>query len=167
MPNKEKHITKKLFKSIDLDSPSIDFTDKVMAKVNIVSDEVILKDMVLTSMLKKNSLEVPNPDFSTKIMANVSTNFITDYKPIISKKSWNVIFLFFASFIIYVLLAKPTTIQNNSYISKLSMISNNLIADLGNSLAWHIQVPSILIVSILCLSVLLLLDTVLRTKKTF
>lgn len=167
MSDKEKHITKKLLESIDLDLPSIDFTDKVMAKVNIVPDEVILKDRVLASLLKKNSLEVTNPDFSTKIMAKVSANFVADYKPIISKKSWNIIFLFFTSFIIYVFFAKPTITQNNSYISKFSMISNNLITDLGNSLMQHIQIPSILIVSILCLSVLLLIDTALRSKKTF
>ncbi|MCF6347861.1 MAG: hypothetical protein L3J20_06135 [Flavobacteriaceae bacterium] len=167
MSDKEKHITKKLLKSIDLDSPSIDFTDKVMAKVNTIPDEVILKDTILTSLLKKNSLETPNSDFSIEIMAKVSTNSIADYKPIISKKSWNIIFLFFASFIIYVLLSKPITIQNDSYISKLSMISNSLITDFGNSLTQNIQIPSILVVSILCLSVLLLLDTVLRTKKIF
>ncbi len=167
MPDKEKHITKKLLQSIDLDSPSIDFTDKVMAKVNTNPDEVILKDIILTSLLKKNSLEVPRPDFSIEIMAKVSTNPITDYKPIISKKNWNIIFFLFLSFIVYILLSKPTTTQNHSYISKLSMVSNNLIADLGNSLTQNIQIPSILVVSILCLSVLLLLDTALRTKKIF
>lgn len=167
MPDKEKHITKKLLQSIDLDSPSIDFTDKVMAKVNIVPDDIILKDMILTSLLKKNSLETPNSDFSIEIMAKVSTNSIVDYKPIISKKSWNIIFFFFLSFITYILFSKPTTTQNHSYISKLSKVSNNLIAELGNSLTQNIQIPSILVVSILCLSVLLLLDTVLRTKKIF
>ncbi len=166
MSDKEKHTTKKLLQSINLDSPSSNFTDKVMAKVNIVPDDIILKDVILTSLLKKNGLEVPSSDFSNKIMTKVSTNSITDYKPIISKKSWSVIFLFLVSFIIYILLTKPTTIQNNGYAFKLSMTLNNLI-DLGNSLIQNIQIPSILIISVLCFSVLLLIDAELRVKKTF
>jgi len=167
MSDKEKHSTKKLLLNIGLDSPSINFIDKVMEKVNIIPDDVILEDEVLSSLLKKNSLEIPSFDFSTKIMTKVNTYSISDYKPIISKKGWNIIFLLFASFVIYALLFKPTTTQNNSYISKFSTFFNDLIANFGSSLSQNIQIPSILIVSILCLSVLLLLDTLLRTKKIF
>ena len=167
MTDKEKHKTKKLLQNIDLDTPSINFTDKVMEKVNIIPDDMILRDEVLSSLLKKNSLEIPSSDFSIKIMTKVNTYSVTDYKPIISKKGWNIIFLLFTSFVIYALLFNPTTTQNNSYTSKFLTFFNDLITNFGNSLSQNIQVPSILIVSILCLSVLLLLDTLLRTKKLF
>ncbi len=167
MSNKEKHTTKKLIQNIDLDTPSVNFTDKVMTKVNSIPDELILKDVILTSLLKENSLEVPNSDFSTNIMNKVNANFVADYKPIISKKSWNIIFLFFTGFIVYILLSKPTISNQNKYVSEFSAFFNNLISDLGNSLVQNIQIPSILIVSILCLSILLLLDAALRTKRLF
>ncbi len=167
MSNKEKHTTKKLIQNIDLDTPSVNFTDKVMTKVNSIPDELILKDVILTSLLKENSLEVPNPYFSTNIMNKVNANFVADYKPIISKKSWNIIFLFFTGFIGYILLSKPTISNQNKYVSEFSTFFNNLISDLGNSLVQNIEIPSILIVSILCLSLLLLLDAALRTKRLF
>jgi len=100
-------------------------------------------------------------------MAEVNTNTIVDYKPIISNKGWGVIFLVFTSFIIYGLFSKPTITNKNNYITEFSTFFNNLISDLSNSLTQNLQVPSILIVSILCLSVLLLLDAALRTKRIF
>jgi len=167
MANKEKNTTKKLIQKIDLDSPSVKFSDKVMAKVNIISDDETLTDIPLSSLLKKNCLETPNADFTTKIMAKVGVNDIADYKPIISKRGWNVIILFFASFIIYILSSKPATVQKNQYISEFSTIVSKLITNLGNSLTQNFQVPSILVVSIVCLSILLLLDSTLRTKRLF
>ncbi len=167
MSNKEEHTIKKLIQSIDLDIPSANFADKVMSKVNVISNNETLKDIVLVSLLKKNSLETPNADFSAKIMAKVNTNNVVDYKPIISNKGWSIIFLFFASFITYVLFSKPTITYKNKYISEFSIYFNDLIIDLSNSITQNLQVPSILIVSVLCLSVLLLLDAAIRSKRVF
>jgi len=167
MPDKEKNTIIKLIQIVDLDKPSVNFSDKVIAEVSIIAEDEMLNDIQLVSLLKKNSLEIPNPDFTKKIMNKVITNTVAYYQPIISKKAWNVIIVFFASFIIYLLLSEPSKTYKNSYISEFSIVYNNLITNLGDSLTQNIQIPSILIVSILCLSILLLLDATLRTKKIF
>jgi len=167
MSDKEKHTIKKLIQIVDLDKPSINFSDKVITKVNTIAEDEMSNDLQLVSLLKKNSLEIPNPDFTKKTMNKVITSIVTYYQPIISKKAWNVIVVFFVSFIIYLLFFKPTTIYKNNYIPEFSTVFNNLMAHLGNSLTQNIQIPSILIISILCLSILLLIDTALRAKKIF
>jgi len=163
MSNKEKYNTKKLIQNIDLDSPSSNFTEKVMANVNIIPDDVMLKDESLTSLLKKNNLESPKVDFSYKIMEKLTAN--NNYKPIISKKSWNVIFLIFIGSIVYLLFFQPNNLSKNSYVAEFSNFFSKLISDLSYSLAHKIQVPSLLIVSILSLAILLILDATLRSKK--
>ncbi len=167
MPDKEKNTIIKLIQIVDLDKPSVNFSDKVIAEVSIIAEDEMLNDIQLVSLLKKNSLEIPNPDFTKKIMNKVITNTVTYYQPLISKKAWNVIIIFFVSFIIYLLLSEPSKAYKNSYISEFSIVYNNLITSLGDSLIQNIQIPSILIVSILCLSILLLLDATIRAKKYF
>ena len=165
MTDKEKYNTKKLIQNIDLDSPSLNFTEKVMAKVNIIPDDAMLKDEVLTSLLKKNNLESPKADFSSKIMEKLAVSSNVNYKPIISKKSWNAIFLIFTGLIVYLLFFQSNNTSKNSYVAEISNFFNKLTTDLGYSLAHKIQVPSLLIVSILSLTILLILDGALRSKK--
>jgi len=165
MSDKEKYNTKKLIQNIDLERPTSNFTKKVMAKVNIIPDDALLKDEVLTSLLEKNSLESPKADFSSIIMEKLTANVNIDYKPIISKKSWNVIFLIFIGSIVYLLFFQPNNVSKNNYVAEISNFFNKLTTELSYSFVQKIQVPSILIVSILSLTVLLFLDAVLRSKK--
>jgi len=168
MADKEKYNTKKLIQKIDLDSPSSNFTEKVMAKVNIIPNDAMLKDEVLTSLLKNNSLESPKADFSSNIMEKLNVhNNVVDYKPIISKKSWNVIFLIFIGSMVYLLFFHTNNTSKNSYVAEFSNFFNKLTTDLGYSFVHKIQVPSLLIVSILSLAILLILDAALRSKKFF
>ena len=166
MQDKEEHNTKKLIQNIDLEKPSFDFTDKVMTNLNAITDEA-LKDTELTVLLKKHSLETPKANFSSKVMAKVGVDSIIDYKPIISKKTWSILFFIFGGLTIYALISKPSLTFNNDYFVEYSTFFDKLIIDLNNFLIQSVQVPSILIVSIFCLTLLLLLDSILRTEKGF
>ena len=141
MQDKEEHNTKKLIQNIDLEKPSIDFTDKVMSNLNTITDEA-LKDTELTDNL-------------------------INYKPIISKKTWSILFFIFGGLTIYALISKPSLTFKNDYFVEYSTFFDKLIIDLNNFLIQSVQVPSILIVSIFCLTLLLLLDSILRAEKGF
>ena len=166
MSKKEEHNIKKLIQSIELDTPSKNFTEKVMSKINYGTSDEALKDPVLTSMLKKNVLEVPSVNFTTRVMSQIQSDGITEYKPIISKKIWSVLSLLFVGSVIFVLLSGSTS-SNSSYVSKYSALLEKIVKSFGNAIAESAQIPSILMVSTFCLSTLLLLDYFLSSRSYF
>ena len=166
MSKKEEHKIKKLIQSIELDKPSENFTEKVMSKINYATSDEALKDPTLTTMLKHYGQEFPSINFADRVMAQVHKDVAVEYKPIISKKVWSVIFSLFTSFIVYVLIAEPAS-TNNPYISRYSTLLEKFILDFGIVLVESTQIPSILTVSIFCLSTLLLLDYFFRKRKHY
>jgi len=166
MSKKEDHKIKKLIQSVDLDAPSENFTAKVMDGLNINLDEVALKDMALTSLLKDNIQETTSVNFTSGVMAQVQKGLVSEYNPIISKKVWVLLFVVFLSFVSFVIYGGQAP-SNETYMSKYVPIFENIIIDFTNSIVENAQIPSILIMSIFCLSTLLLLDYFLRTKDIF
>ncbi len=71
MSKKEEHNIKKLIQSIELDSPSENFAEKVMSKINYATNDEVLNDPSLTSLLKKNGQEVPSVNFVDEVMAQI------------------------------------------------------------------------------------------------
>ena len=164
MSKKEEHNIKKLIQSIELDSPSENFTEKVMSNINYATDDELLNDPSLTSLLKKNGQEAPSVNFVTEVMAQIQREGIIEYKPIISKKIWSVLILLLVSSVVFVLFTESTP-SNNSYVSKYSDVLERIITSFGSSIVESIQIPSILVVSTFCLSSLLLLDYFLNTSE--
>jgi len=164
MSKKEEHNIKKLIQSIELDSPSENFTEKVMSNINCATDDELLNDPSLTSLLKKNGQEAPSVNFVTEVMAQIQREGIIEYKPIISKKIWSVLILLLVSSVVFVLFTESTP-SNNSYVSKYSDVLEKIITSFGSSIVESIQIPSILVVSTFCLSSLLLLDYFLNTRE--
>ncbi len=164
MSKKEEHNIKKLIQSIELDSPSENFTEKVMSKINYATDDVVLNDPSLTSLLKKNGQEAPSVNFVAEVMAQIQQEGIIEYKPIISKKIWTVLSLLLVSSVIFVLFTESAP-SSNSYASKYSDVLEKIITSFGSSIVESIQIPSILVVSTFCLSLLLLLDYFLNTRE--
>lgn len=165
MSNKEKHTIKNLFQSIDIDAPSTNFTHKVMDKVVLIKDNILLKDLNLTSLLKKTCLAEPRSDFSTELMSKLSEYSIRNYKPIISKKAWSIIFLGFIGLIVFLLFSNATLVPKNDYIEKFSNLFLNLSTDINNVLTIQLHIPTILIVSIICFSLLMLIDNLFRANN--
>ena len=166
MSKKEEHKIKKLIQSIELDTPSKNFTEKVMSKINYATSDEAVKDPVLTSLLKKNVLEVPSVDFAARVMSQIQSDGITEYKPIISKKIWGVLSFLFASSVVFVLFTGSTS-SNSLYVSKYSAVLGKIVKSIGNAIAESAQIPSILMVSTFCLSTLLLLDYFLNSRSFF
>ena len=166
MLKKDEHNIKKLIQNIELDSPSENFTEKVMSNINYATDDELLNDPSLTSLLKKNGQEAPSVNFVTEVMAQIQREGIIEYKPIISKKIWSVLILLLVSSVVFVLFTESTP-SNNSYVSKYSDVLERIITSFGSSIVESIQIPSILVVSTFCLSSLLLLDYFLNTREYF
>ena len=164
MSKKEEHNIKKLIQSIELDSPSENFTEKLMSKINYVTNDEVLNDPSLTSLLKKNGQETPSVNFVDEVMAQIQREGIIEYKPIISKKIWSVLSILLISSYIFVLFTESPS-SSNSYVSKYSDVLEQIITSFGSSIVQSIQIPSILVVSIFCLSSLLLLDYFLNTRE--
>ena len=164
MSKNDEHNIKKLIQSIELDSPSENFTEKVMSNINYATDDELLNDPSLTSLLKKNGQEAPSVNFVTAVMAQIQREGIIEYKPIISKKIWSVLSVLFVSSVVFVLFTESPS-SSNSYVSKYSDVLEKIIASFGSSIVESIQIPSILVVSIFCLSSLLLLDYFLNTRE--
>jgi len=162
--SKKEHNIKKLIQSIELDSPSDNFTKKVMSKINYVTNDELLNDPSLTSLLKKNDQEAPSVNFVDKVMAQIPQEGIIEYKPIISKKIWSVLSLLFVSSVVFVLFTESKT-SSNSYITKYSEVLEKIISNFSSSIVESIQIPSILVVSTFCLSSLILLDYFLNTRE--
>ena len=166
MSKKEEHKIKKLVQSIELDTPSENFTEKVMSKINYATSDEALKDPVLTSLLKKNVLEVPSINFAAKVMSQIQSDGITEYKPIISIKVWSLLSFLFVSSVVFVLFIGSKS-SNSSYVSKYSDAIGKIVKSFGNAIAESAQIPSILMVSTFCLSTLLLLDYFLNSRSYF
>ena len=164
MSKNDEHNIKKLIQSIELDSPSENFTEKVMSNINYAPDDELLNDPSLTSLLKKNGQEAPSVNFVTAVMAQIQREGIIEYKPIISKKIWSVLSVLFVSSVVFVLFTESPS-SSNSYVSKYSDVLEKIITSFGSSIVESIQIPSILVVSIFCLSSLLLLDYFLNTRE--
>ena len=164
MSKKEEHNIKKLIQSIELDSPSENFTEKLMSKINYVTNDEVLNDPSLTSLLKKNGQETPSVNFVDEVMAQIQLEGTIEYKPIISKKIWSVLSILLVSSFIFVLFTESSP-SSNSYVSKYSDVLDQIITSFGSSIVESIQIPSILVVSIFCLSSLLLLDYFLNTRE--
>ena len=164
MSKKEEHNIKKLIQSIELDSPSENFTEKLMSKINYSINDELLNDPSLTSLLKKNGQETPSVNFVDEVMAQIQREGIIEYKPIISKKIWSVLSLLFIGSVVFVLFTESQP-SNNSYVSKYSDVLEKIITSFGSSIVESIQIPSILVVSTFCLSTLLLLDYFLNTRE--
>ena len=164
MSKKEEHNIKKLIRSIELDSPSENFTEKLMSKINYATNDEVLNDPSLTSLLKKNGQEAPSVNFVDEVMAQIQQEGIIEYKPIISKRIWSVLSLLLISSVVFVFFTESSP-SSNSYVSKYSDVLEKIIISFGSSIVESIQIPSILVVSTFCLSILLLLDYFLNTRE--
>lgn len=170
MAKKKDDIIKKLIQNLDPESPSTNFTDKVMGKVNTAIENEVLLDKAMKSVLQRNALEKPSIDFTKNVMAQLEPSTSTEpYKPVISKKAW--FFIAAATvFLLSTLNFSESQSESILNVSKyLDVFSNSLSSTLNKtpelSLPSLPQIPQILSLCIIGLSLLLLLDFSLRNKK--
>ena len=165
MSKKDEHKTKKLLKSVNLDSPSVHFTNKVMSEVRVFDKKEALNDAELTALLYKHDLESPPVNFTSKLMGKINASPETSYQPLISKKVWRIIGVLFAGSVVFTLFSKPTGNFQIPYREKVLASANNWLTGLDFSLQFNQSMTSMLLMSIFCLTILLILDTFLRVKN--
>ncbi len=82
----EKKIEKLIQESLRMESPSIDFTDKIMNQIQAFETN---DEKALSSLVQKSVLETPSINFTERVMAEIdkASSIITS-KPIISTLSF-------------------------------------------------------------------------------
>jgi hypothetical protein len=160
----DKHI-KNIISKVGIDKAPLDFTSKVMQDVFVSTNEEALKDVTLSSLLKKNTIEEPSQDFVSSIMNQVETPVTIKYQPLIDKKTWFIISGVVIAFSLFVLLGNSPK-ESTSIFNKVSPYLNDLNRVFSNSLKGFTVSP-LLLISIFCLSTLLLLDTFLKRRALY
>jgi hypothetical protein len=159
----DEKIDKLIRESLKMEQPSVDFTNKIMNRIDLVDTK---EEKALGSLLKKNTLESPSLNFTARVMAEVEKASVKVVDaPIIGKKAWTFIGMLVVSIFVYVLL----TGENNTATSQaIDGTIKKVDHILTNSMTFDL--PAILTsplfgLSVFALSSLLFLDYVMKNRK--
>lgn len=159
----DKNIDKLIRESLKMESPSDDFTSRIMNQIEVTDSK---QERAMASLLKKNTLESPSLNFTARVMAEVekASVKIAD-EPIISKKVWTFISIFVGSIFVYVLLTGEKSTTSSTAIDEAmkkfdQMLTNSLTFDLP-----ELIISPLFGLSIFALSSLLFLDYYLKNRK--
>ena len=150
---------KKIIQNIGLDEPVSSFTDNVMKMIE--SEEELSLHPDLLPVLQNELLAEPSLEFSDNLMASIKPKTHKTLEPVINKKSWLIIggvvisILFFAIVGFHSNLNRP----HNSYFSNISL-------DLSGAAMRIIKIATSILPYLIPLSILLLVDYVLRTRQS-
>ncbi|MDJ0646544.1 MAG: hypothetical protein QNJ57_11230 [Flavobacteriaceae bacterium] len=145
------------------------FTAKVMEEVTMLSDEALLKDPKMASLLKNAVLKRPSEEFSDVVMTKVAAEMTSNYQPIISKRIWIIISSAIIAFISYVLfIAVPSDSPSLfdkafPYLEKTQSTIEFTRSAMQNFIQ-NFQVSSILTLSLLTLTILVVIDFLSRQR---
>ena len=146
-------------KNLLLDGTSIDFTNKVMQRIE---EQDILKEKAMGNLFKKYAHEEPSPVFSEKIMAQLNTKPVFVYEPVISKRAWLLLGLVTTAIFIVVLKGSSPEELNNPVYSELILKFSRI---------FDIELPAIfssklLAISLAACSILMSLEYFFRSRQT-
>ncbi|MDZ7613996.1 MAG: hypothetical protein U5K51_10110 [Flavobacteriaceae bacterium] len=155
----EKNWDELIKKNLLLDETSIDFTNKVMQRIEELD---VIKEKAMGNLFKKYAQEEPSPIFSEKIMAQLSTKPGFVYQPVISKRAWFVLGLIAIAIFVVVLKGSSPEELNNPVYSNLVLKFSRLI---------DIKLPAIfssklLAVSLAACSILMSLEYFFRSRQS-
>ena len=123
-------------------------------------------DKNFENLMKEQKLASPSSRFSINVMEQIyqhSSRIV--YKPLIGKWTWRVLFVLFGSFIGYVFFGADPATQTGKwdFVGKLESFQSNIL----KSVADHFnQLPTILLLIIIVLSLLLMVDHLFLKKKS-
>lgn len=159
MENESKNIDKIIKQNMDIEKPSLEFTEKVMHQI-LASESI--REKALISLLQKHTLKEPSIDFTSKVMSILPKNsHVFVYKPVISKNVWYLLAVGFILMVVYIFLNADDIVTSellNSYIAKIGTVFSFKIPNL--------LISPIFALSMFALSSLLLLDYFLRNRMT-
>lgn len=145
-----------------IDKAPVNFTSKVMQDVFMTSNEEALKSKELNSLLKRTAIEKPSYDFVTNIMDQVAIQKEIQYKPLISKKAWFIISATIVVLLLSVFLTDAPK-ESSSLLNKVSPYLDQAHQVFTNPFK-NIAFSPLLTMSLLCLSSMLLFDTLLKRR---
>ena len=162
MSKKKEDIFKKLIDANVIDKAPVDFTKKVMQDVSILSNEELLEDKKLTSILKSSSIEKPSKNFVSTVLNTIEIKNQVTYKPVINKKAWFIIVTILISLVLYIIFYDSPTETTSVFSSVTSYIDsfNNVFSNFINGF----KLSSIFTISLIALSSLLVLDFSLKNQ---
>ncbi len=159
MQEKNKNIDKFIKDGLELESTSLDFSNKIISQINFLEEA---NEKALTSLLQKYGQEQPSLNFTDKVlssMTEMSQN--KEYQPVISKKAWSLILAILSSVFIYI--ASFMEVSTGQFKTV-----NDTILKFGNLLSFDLPTiitSPILALSLFALSSLLFLDYFLKKRK--
>ncbi|MCF6223199.1 MAG: hypothetical protein L3J34_05670 [Flavobacteriaceae bacterium] len=159
MQEKNKNIDKFIRDGMNLESASLDFSNKIMSQIHVAETE---KEKALSTILQKYTHEEPSVYFAQNILSKIEMSASsTKYEPIISKKVWYFVITFLLAIMIYV----ASFIEETS--SQLKIVNENIhkIGDLFLFELPEIISSPVLALSLFALSSLLFLDYFFQNRK--
>jgi len=154
-----KNIDKFIKQNINIEKPSLDFSNKVMSQVKAIE---LNNEKAFSSLMQKNLLETPSVNFTTNIMSIINQDSkVSIYNPVISKKAWILITSF-------VLILFGYTIFNlefsQTYFAELEKYIPSYTMNISFQLPQIITSP-LFATSIFALSALLFIDYFIRNRR--
>ena len=159
--NKDEHI-KDFININSIDKAPVNFTSKVMQDVFMSSNEEALKSKELNSLLKRTAIEKPSYDFVANIMDQVAIQKEIQYKPLISKKAWFIISATIVVLLLSVFLTDAPK-ESSSLLNQVSPYLDQAHQVFTNPFK-NIAFSPLLTMSLLCLSSMLIFDTLLKRR---
>ncbi len=159
MEKNSRNIEKFIKQNMEIEKPSLEFTEKVMDQV-LASESK--KEKALASLIQKHTLNKPSLDFTSKVMISLPQNspaFV--YQPVIGKKAWYLILFSLLLIGVYVFFSADSTPTQtniiNAYITKFGSLFSFKMP--------YIFTSPLFALSIFALSSLLLLDYFIRNRR--
>lgn len=153
---------KKLIQSVELDEPTADFTAILMQK--IASQETIITNPALDSLLEIYLIEAPSVDFTQKVMMDIENlDRKLVYEPIISKKMWYAIGIAAALIMALVSFFGRSVQMSNKPLplaTPINQITGKIIVQIN-------ALPTLVLACLFAVSSLVLLDYFLSNRKNY
>ena len=146
------------------------FVSKVMDDLNILTNDVSLKDPRLTSLVKRSAPEQPSAEFIDKVMTKVEAASVFKHKPLIGKRSWAVILSIAAAMITYAMFSGAPS-SSLSLVAELTPYLERTQATFGaaqsalQNLGKGLEMSPILAMSLTTLTVLVFVDFLFKNRR--
>ncbi len=158
----DKHI-KDIISKIAANKAPDGFTKNVMKDVFMMSsNEEALKSKELTSLLKRTVVEKPSQGFIESVMGQIEAQKEIEYKPLISKKGWFIISGTIIATIVFVFFNTAPNESSTVFDGMLPYLQET--KHLFTNPFKSIKFSPLLTISLLCLSSMLLFDTLVKRR---
>jgi hypothetical protein len=158
MANRKADQLKKLIQKVELDTPSLNFTDLVMEEV--AAQEPVVNP-ALKVLLKRNGMEHPSLDFTQGILTQLEARDLRkSHQPIIPQRAWLIINCVIVSLVVYLGFSEQSSNSTDGLTPYLISMGNLL-----NTVFTSIEsLPSLYLITFISASALLVIDYLIKKR---